>query len=227
MTLFCFGDSWARGAELKEFERPFVHWLSAELGTSYVNYGEDDNSLGMVLNTIVSKSKEITVDDVVIVIVPPDIRWYDEDEENGFYSLTLWQRDDYFKFLKNKTLEWFIYHHVLFIYAIQKILNDIGCRYVMAHNYGQLNPDECKKYDLSIDYSKFLSNESLTNLLSTRRSEWKSYPTHLPSCHRYDEDGPPTHEFSGIYFEGCCDHPNELGHRKISELIFKKLNQFK
>ena len=89
MTVFCFGDSWARGAELKEFEKPFVHWLSAKLGTSYVNYGEDDNSLGMVLNTIVSKSKEITVDDVVIVIVPPDIRWYDEDGENGFYSLSL------------------------------------------------------------------------------------------------------------------------------------------
>lgn len=222
MKIFCFGDSWAAGAELRINQKPFVYWMAQELGITYKNYGANGSSLGLILHTVISKISQITKDDIVVVVIPPDTRWYDQNEEIGFYSVSNWQRDDYLRFLNNKTLEWFVYHHALFIYSIQKLLDDVGCQYILAHNFGQI--DHYKKYNLSIDYSKFLSTESLTELLSEKRSQWQSYPVHLPPEHRYDHDGPPDTEFVGMYFAGCVHHPNELGHKKISEMILKKLS---
>jgi hypothetical protein len=221
-TLYCFGDSWTAGAELQYQEHPFGHWLAESLGNICQNYGQEGSSLGIILHTLISKINQITKNDIVIVITPPDTRWYDQNEQQGFYSVQNWQRDDYFRFLNNKTLEWFIYHHVLFVYAIQKILNDVGCNYILAHNYGQIT--DYKKYNLNVDHSRFLSEQSLTDLLSGHEIEWQGYPTHLPAENQFDQDGPPAELFSGIYFQGCRQHPNELGHKKIADLLLKKLN---
>jgi hypothetical protein len=223
MKIFCFGDSWAAGAELTDNENPFVHWMAQSLKVEYVNYGVARSSLGIILHTLISKIGQITKDDIVIVVVPPDTRWYDENKRRGFYSLSNWSKIDYFKFLNDKTLEWFTYHHALFIYSIQKLLDDIGCRYILAHNYGQI--DDYKKYNLFIDYSKFLSPRSLTDALTENCMNWKSYPDHLLPEHRYDQSGPPPTEFFGIYFEGCISHPNELGHKKIAEMMLTKLQE--
>jgi hypothetical protein len=223
--IFCFGDSWGAGAELKIGENPFIHWVADSLKLEYRNFSKEGDSLGMILHTLVSKNSYISKDDLVLVIIPPDARWYDENEKKGFYTLMNWQRDDYFKFLNNKTLEWFKYHHALFIYTIQKILNDIGCYYVMAHNYGQIR--ETEKYKLKIDYTKFLSDIDLSNLLSEESKTWLSYPEDLPASRRFDQDGPPENLFTGKYFEGCKNHPNELGHKYIAKLILEKYNSDK
>lgn len=217
--VICFGDSWAYGAELERpqiVEHPFVHWVANALDIAYRNYGEEGASLGIVLHRIVSQLAQINKDDIVLVIVPPDTRWYDENEREGFYSLMNWRRDDYFKSLNDKTVEWFKYHHAIFVYTIQKILDDVGCYYIMAHNYGQI--DEIKKFNLSINYSRFLSEIDLTNILSETPHNWFSY------ADRY-VDGPLyNHEFSGKYFTGCVNHPNELGHKRIAELFLEKYN---
>jgi hypothetical protein len=220
--LICFGDSWAAGAELNlQKEQPFVHWIAKELNVPYLNYGKQGSSLGIILHTVISQINNINSDDTVIVIIPPDTRWYDENQEQGFYSLMNWQRDDYFKFVNQKTLEWFKYHHAMFIYTIQKILDDIGCRYVLAHNYGQI--DEYRKYQLNINFNNFLSEHSLTELLSPAPVDWKSYPDHLPQSKRYNEDGPTARIFTGQYFQGCECHPNESGHKYIAQLFLEKL----
>lgn len=219
--IFCFGDSWGAGAELKRGEKPFVYWLASALQADYKNFSKPGYSLGMILHTLVVKHSDIKKDDLVVIIIPPDARWYDENKEKGFYTLMNWQRDDYFKFLNRKTLEWFKYHHALFIYTIQKILNDIGCDYIMAHNYGQIN--ETKKYNLHIDYTKFLNNNDLSTLLSENNKIWLSYPDKLPPENLFDQDGPPDNLFQGKYFEGCKSHPNELGHKRIAELILEKV----
>jgi hypothetical protein len=216
----CFGDSWAYGAELTEPQRqehPFVHWFSRELNLDYKNYGEEGASLGIILHRLVSHIKLIDEQDIVLIIIPPDTRWYDENEKKGFYSLMNWQREDYFKSINNKTLAWFIYHHALFIYAIQKILDDIGCYYIMAHNYGQI--EETAQFNLKIDYAKFLNKIDLTNLLSEIPHNWNSYKDKS----LLDDDGPTyNHEFSGKYFKGCENHPNELGHKRIAVLLLEK-----
>ena len=85
--VYCFGDSWAAGAELARHQKSFVYWLANALDAKSVNYGRNGSSLGIILHTIVSKSQSITTDDVVIVIVPPDTRWYDQNDEQGFYSV--------------------------------------------------------------------------------------------------------------------------------------------
>lgn len=222
--VLCFGDSWAFGAELvqpQHKEHPFVHWVAKELNLPYKNYGEEGASLGIILHRIVSNVKNINPQDIVLVIIPPDTRWYDENEQKGFYSLMNWQKEDYFMSINKKTLAWFKYHHALFVYTIQKILNDTGCYYIMAHNYGQIN--ETAQFNLNIDYDKFLSNTDLTNLLSEVSHVWRSYSEHLPPRNRWDEDGPLyNHEFSGKYFKGTVNHPNELGHKRIAELFLEK-----
>jgi hypothetical protein len=223
--IVCFGDSWAAGAELAHRQHPFVYWVAHEFGVQYVNYGKEGSSLGLILHAMVSNIVNLSKDDIVIVVIPPDTRWYDQNDQQGFYSIQNWQRDDYFKFLNNKTLDWFIYHHALFVYTIQKLLNDIGCQYVMMHNYGQIL--DYKQYSLPIDFSKFLSAQSLTDLLSGHIIEWRGYPDHLPAEHRYDQDGPPPEVFSGVYFQGCKQHPNELGHKKIAEIILRKIRDHK
>jgi hypothetical protein len=223
--IYCFGDSWGAGAELSTEECPFVHWFAKSLGTNYKNYSKEGSSLGIILHTLVETISSIKKDDTVLIIIPPDARWYDENRAQGFYTLMNWQRKDYFKFLNNKTLEWFKYHHALFIYTIQKILTDIGCYYIMAHNYGQIN--ETQKYGLSINYQKFLSDIDLTNLLSEVPTTWLSYPNHLPPDRMFDQDGPPDNIFTGKYFEGCKQHPNELGHKRIAELLLEKYNRDK
>lgn len=217
-TIYCFGDSWAAGAELAEGQHPFLHWVAQRLCMPYQNFGQIGSSLGIILHSIIIHLEKIKSTDVVIVIVPPDTRWYDQSQALGFYTLMSWQRDEYFdKFLNKKTLEWFIYHHSLFIYTIQKLLNDAGCRYIMAHNYGQIG--DYKKYSLPIDYSKFLNEQSLTELLSGHQMEWQSYPGQTALKHT--QDGPPPEMFSGVYFAGCETHPNELGHKKIAELMLE------
>lgn len=221
MRVFCFGDSNAAGAELQPHEHPFVHWFAEKTNAAYTNYGREGSSLGLILHSLVMNQSEITKDDVVLFVVPPDSRWYDENEEQGFYTLMNYQRDDYFKFLNNKTLEWFRYHHALFIYTAQKILNDIGCYYLMTHTYGQV--DEYEKYHLAIDYSKFLSELSITNLLSTNASViWRSYPEVLPKTHQLNQDGPHFYDKESPYFKGTYGHPNELGHKRLADLMFEK-----
>jgi hypothetical protein len=221
-NLIVFGDSWAAGAELSAHEKPFGYWVAQSLNIPWKNYGQEGSSLGLILYTIIKQLALIEKTDLIVVIVPPDTRWYDENEKQGFYSLQNFQRKDYFKFLNNKTLEWFRYHHAVFIYLIQKILEDVGCQYIMAHNYGQIN--EYQKYNLNIDYDRFLDTQSLTELLSYHPIGWKSYPEHLPMNHRYDEDGPSPSVFAGPYFTGCVSHPNESGHKLISQLLINKIN---
>jgi hypothetical protein len=136
----------------------------------------------------------------------------------GFYSLMHYMKDEYFnKFLHQKTMEWFKYHHAVFIYTLQKILDDIGCYYIFAHNYGQI--DGIKAYQLNIDYNKFLSPDSLTSLLMEKNHSWISYPEN----NSVDSDGPQDYEgFCGKYFQGKQTHPNESGHIRIAELFLEK-----
>jgi hypothetical protein len=215
--VYCFGDSWAAGAELdKTSEYPFVHWFSQSTNSEYINYGAEGASLGIILYTLVLNINKLTKEDVVLIIIPPDVRWYDENLEQGFFSLMQWMTEDYMKSLNNKTVEWFKYHHLLFIYTMQQMLNEIGCKYVMAHNYGQLPTNNVYKFP--IDYSKFLNKTDLTNLLSEKHDPWQSYQLKI--------DGPMhEHSWHGKYFEGNVDHPNELGHKKIAELFLEYFNE--
>lgn len=224
VKVFCFGGSTATGYMLDwdAGDKPFVEHFAESLQIPYVNYAEDGSSLGIVLQRLIAHHTEISKDDIVLVIVPPDVRWYDENEEQGFYSLSNYMKEEYYdKFLNNKTLEWFRYHHELFAYSIQKILDDIGCYYIMAHDYGDIN--EWKKYGLNIDFTKFLSDIDIQNLLSTTPQFYDMYPDHIePREHQFMYDGPTSHDLESSYIMADNGHPNNLGHKKLAEIFLEK-----
>jgi hypothetical protein len=205
--VFAFGDSWAYGSELQEGEHPFVHWFAQAVDMPYTNYGREGSSLAMVLKTIVDNLLDISQHSIALVIIPPDVRWYSETEQAGFYTIKDW--DEYVRVAGNHSTEWFTYHHAMFIYTIQKLLDDRGCQFIMAHNYGSI--ERIKKYSLPVDYSKFLHAQDLTSLLSEQVNSWE----------RLFHD-PEAELFTGKYFEGCIHHPNLLGHKRIAELMVEK-----
>lgn len=207
--VFAFGDSWAYGSELQAGEQPFVHWFAQALDTPYANHGVEGSSLAMVFKTLVDNLKTITPDSIVLVIIPPDVRWYSETQENGFYTIKDW--DEYIRVAGDHSMNWFVYHHAMFIYTTQKLLNDCGCRYIMAHNYGSI--ERLQNYSFPIDYNKFLNKKDLTSILSNKFNLWDKL-FHDPEASL----------FTGKYFEGCIHHPNLLGHKRIAELMIEKYN---
>lgn len=215
-NLFVFGDSWGHGSELDlPKEKPFGHWLKLLLNCQHFeNASQPGASLGLVVQRLVGYLKNISDKDLVVIVVPPDVRWYDQSSSQGWFPLYL-EDPRYATFLQDKTVEWFEYHHALFLYTAQRILEDIGCDYVLTHNYGKM-PD-LDSYGLKNQTDRFLSNHSLTTLLSGKDIPWNVY--------QFESDEPPLEVFSGRYFEGKICHPNEEGHKIIAELIFNKINK--
>lgn len=217
-SVFCFGDSWAYGSELGRKEKPFAYWYGKETERRVFNFSEPGNSIGVILKRIEEHLPRIKETDTVLVIIPPDVRWYSQQPGKGFYSIGFGLNEkEYLRFLGKKTSVWFEYHSLLFIYTIQNLLKSKGCKFLLAHNYGHLPSFD--KFNFPIDDEIFLSKNSLTHILSNNAVEdkWKNFEEVGIN------DGPTPEMFSGKYFEGNETHPNELGHKKIAEMFFEKL----
>jgi hypothetical protein len=119
-------------------------------------------------------------------------------------------------FFIDKSNDWFEYHHQLFVFSICEILNKIQCQYLLMHNYGNY-PLENRKYCFSnFHHDKFLSRQSLTQLLTGRETAGTISPLELETTKK--------RHFSGVYFKGCIWHPNQRGHQKIADDILEKLS---
>lgn len=213
-TVFCFAGSWGTSAELPADTPTFGDHFARHFNLPFKNCAKQQHGTGLVLHTLTTKLNEMSSDDIVLVLCPPDIRWYDQTSSGEFVPLTVDDRN-YRYFLGNKQISWFHYHHALFIYSIQKILNDVGCRYLMALDYGNIDP--IKSYPFKIDYNKFVSDQDLTSILvgiaPGHGSSW---------LNTLSEESPSEHIFKGEYFEGCRWHPNAKGHKKIADLFIDK-----
>ena len=180
--LYVFGDSWAEGAELTDSEKPFAPYLAELLNTSYLNLGMCGASLGHILQTIIARVDQLQEDDTVVVIIPPDIRWYSIHENYSFNSLLIGMKE----YDDTLSIEWYIYHHNLFIYTIISMVTQKTKNLVLAHNYGKLIIHEWFTNKINKDY--FLSEDSLTTLLGAE--DW------LENCNKHDrKDGPETENF--------------------------------
>lgn len=219
MKVYAFGGSWAYGSELdfnKEF--PFVKHFSEKLGCNYVNYGEEGAGAGLVLRRISENACCFQEDDIVLVIVPPDVRWYSESANRGFYPIGI-NDDEYKSFIGNKSLDWFVYHHALFIFSIQNLLEFYKVKYIMAFDCG--SAESLDYPGIPIDKNKFVSDQDLLSILSNKTKlqgrVWLGYT--------FLEDGPSKYSFKGKYFKGKLQHPNELGHKKIAEIFLNSYNK--
>jgi hypothetical protein len=208
-SLYCFGDSWGYGAELNFNidEKPFAKLLANEFSYDLKNFSQNNMSLGLITRTISKVADQISNTDIVLVVIPPDSRWYTE-----------WETIDYIEsanFYIDKTDDWFSYHHQLFIFTICEMLKKTGCKYLLMHNYGEFPLHNSEYYFSKFYQDKFLSQNSLTDIL-TGSSNCKIGPIEVEKL----QDG---YLFYGPYFEGNRWHPNQKGHEKIAELIKLKL----
>jgi len=230
--IYCFGDSWGVGAELNINENPFGYWLARDLGEKFINFSVSGNSYPVIVTQIFDnirnrnedspvsklvKIRNILKNDIVLVIIPPDIRWMDE-YKGGFISWNIGpertRNKQYVSWARKKTVVWFRYHASLFTYAIQSAFDSIGCKYLFMHNYGgEFIIDHGFKSLINPD--NFLDiKKSLTTLLGGK-DDYESW--------NLKSDGPRGQMEKNIYFEGNDTHPNELGHKRIAELIKEKI----
>ncbi len=199
--IYCFGDSWGAGAELNRGEKPFVKLFNKP----YKNYSFGSNSYPKIVSQIFDNIHKINNKDIVLIVIPPDTRWMDQNGD-GFIPHML-KDDGYIDWVIDKDEYWFRYHASLFTYSIQSALDSIDCVYLFMHNYGgEFIIDD--RFKSLINTNNFLNiKKSLTTLLEANDEfvAWKG-------------DG-PTLSFNSKYFEGNVNHPNQLGHYRIKELI--------
>ena len=211
--VWSFGDSWCAGHGLQPNEDRFGDVVARYFNAPHTNTGISGSSLGHILHTFTSHCKFINKGDIVLVIVPPDIRWYDISSDNVCSSLFVGTKK-YKNFVKDKSPEWFIYHHSLFIYTIISICESIGANLVLAHNYGKLEFESNFANLIKTNY--FLNKDRcLTSLLGG--NTWSD--NYSPSL---TEDGPPGYIEGHLFLPGDT-HPNQKGHCKIAQLIIDKL----
>jgi len=212
MKILSFGDSWTAGWGLKKHEKNFTEHLSKYFRCTSQNFGISGSSLGHILHTF---SKEIFIakkTDLIVVIVPPDTRWYTEAGDNQVRSL-MSNESAYKNFVKDKTTYWFKYHHCLFIHSMYSICMQKNLNAIFAHNYGNL--DLVKPFNKLVPNNVFLDKkQSLTKLL-----EGQDYDNYS-----LEHDGPPESGGNDNFIPGDT-HPSEQGHRIIAKMLLKKYNE--
>ena len=212
MKILTFGDSWAAGHGLGIGEKNFTDFLSESLRCENKNFGMSGASLGHILHDFTQQIRLIKENDLVIIIIPPDVRWYTQAEDKRFTTLFLGDKK-YKNFVKDKSKYWFKYHHSLFIYTMYNICKELRCNFLFAHNYGMLEIIE--PFASIIPDKVFLDkHNSLTTLLGG--ADYNNYDL------RYD--GPPEY-IIGENFISEDTHPNEKGHKIIADLLLDKYNE--
>ena len=217
IMIYCFGDSWGAGAELKRGEKPFVKLFNKP----YKNYSVEGNSYPIIVSQVFDNIHKINNEDIVLVVIPPDIRWMEQDGK-AFRQFNVLS-DGYREWVIHKDEYWFRYHASLFTYSIQSALDSIGCTYLFMHNYGgEFIIDD--RFKSLINTNNFLDiKKSLTTLLEANDvyQAWEKGESLI--------DGPVSESpfvelknrkvFNSKYFEGTANHPNQLGLYRIKELI--------
>lgn len=209
--LYVFGDSWGYGAELNPGEKPFAHALAIRLNQDYTNLSRQGSSLGEITDKVLAATVNMTEDDYVVVIVPPDTRWYKVHDGFKVQTIKILDEKKHKELVMSYNIPWFIYHHNLFIYAIISAVASKTKKLILAHNYGQLVI--INTFADLIDMNYFLSEHSLTKILSGH--EWENnYVT-------IDVDGPDVIH-PNKFFDGDNVHPNQAGHLEIARLLYDK-----
>lgn len=224
--IYCFGDSWGYGSELDfNHEKPFINLISEELNISFINKSVEGASFGHITHDIITYPN-FNQNDLILIIVPPDIRWYFENINNKISSLMIPNEG----FLTDTTIDeirkselllyvntvthrkvWYKYHQSLFLFTLQEFFRKKNLHFLFAHNYGKLNLHE--PFNDLLSKENFLNfDRSLTSILTNMDD---------PDLIEKQLDGPYKNMFVGEFFEGNGYHPNQLGHYEIKNIILK------
>jgi len=205
--IWVFGDSWAAGYGLKEKEKRFSDHFEGEV----INKGISASSMGHVTADVLKQSPEFKEGDSLVVIIPPDTRWYNIQRDYQTSSIFNDCPEQLSILEIHSYREWYVYHHSLFIYTLINLAKDKGMRLVLAHNYGKL---EIAPF-FDIPDSVFLDRKkSLTHLL---------LGTEVWVDNLRVADKNRMNNVQHDYFIPGDNHPNELGHKIIADMIIAKL----
>lgn len=203
-----FGDSWAEGYGLKKGEKNFSKWIEEFTGEKVANYGKAASSLGDITFNLLKHSEAFSQGDKLIVVTPPDIRWY--QIINKTHATSLFEgMTKYDDFLEDKNKHWFTYHHNLFSMTIVNKALEKGMSVVLMRNFGDLDLWDWSK---NVILPHILDKEqSLTEMLTDKKYNLKS--------------GLDTFEIKQIKeiphpnFIPGDNHPNETGHKIIAKKV--------
>ena len=173
--IYSYGDSWCRGSELTdkdvdvENRRHYTYWISKSLNCPYEIVADCGASFGSIVQQVINDLQKFDSKSLVLIIVPPDVRWYDQDgrdDEEKFRDISSTD-DDYIPLLGvHKGTYWFRWHWSLFLYTLHSMLNQKEIPFITMHNWGKMSEDLLPVYEDLIDWNKHLSQDSLSQLLN-------------------------------------------------------------
>lgn len=246
-TFWNFGDSWAdvSWSDPSENIICYSEILANKLNLNHRNFGRAGSSLGTVTAKFLKYSESFQTGDYVFIMIPSDVRFYrtPSEEERNTYGLG----DDPYEFLNiinsisdkqikqyNNLLElisydlnWFKFHHSLFLTLIYHTCTQKNVKFLMQHNYGNLElysffydqVDLNSFVDIEESFLKKLvvkSKENLNQFEIDGVVKWKTYNKNF-------HDGPSF--FNGKkmqYFRLNDNHPDKEGHELIADIIYDK-----
>ena len=212
---YVFGDSWAEGYGLQKDEKNFSNWIEEFTGTKVANYGQAASSLGHITFDVLKHSTHFTNRDTLVVVTPPDVRWY--EIKSPVQATSLFEgMTKYDEFLENKNVEWFTYHHSLFCMTLVNKALEKGMKVCLMRNFGNLNLWDFAK-DV-VEPNLLDKDNSLTEILTDKKYD---LDTGLTSKGFKLEQ---LKEIQHPNFIPGDNHPNETGHKIIAKKVLDFLN---
>jgi len=226
-SVWNFGDSWAAGFGI-DFKHSYAQHLANRLSVPCINYAEAGSGIGQVVFTLLEQSKQFAPNDLILITIPPDVRWYrytPSHSDTDFTTLEFSHSDQYNKFLSsmNNLMDprFFAWHVGLFITYVVNFCERQGLHLLMQHNYGSLSgiPDV---FDIQ-NYKNYIADPD------SSMWDWLDIPAWTDNFDPGVGDGPPLYtELAGSespYMIPGDNHPNELGHKIIYRKLYEVLQQ--
>lgn len=211
-TLWGFSDSWGAGWGLKQHETTYTELFAKNLKLNCCNESQSGFGLGQILYKFVMHSNNFQENDIVLITVPPDTRWYSTNEPGREHDnfKTMFSTDpDYEKFLEliKGNVFWFEWHHGLFLSMLCFIARETKVKILLQHNYGMIssvpNLEYHKQYFLDFEHSM---------------THWLTGNDYYDYSDAYCGLTTESVKYNN-YFINRDNHPNQLGHKKIADRL--------
>jgi hypothetical protein len=208
-VLVGFGDSWAVGHDLNLGEKCYLELTAQKLNIPFLNFAVGSSSIPHMILQVKEfiKTKYFPKNQYHAVFFLTAVErnfFYDQDTKQVIHvSPGSDSRHDYYKIYNNEYGEFVLNTTVL---ALQRLCNiyDIKDYYMLGWQWANLWPE--------IDCTKFYQQGQIpiTNVFHDQ-------PHIVPLQELIGLTGQPKNKCFGQ----SHDHPNQLGHEKIAEALFK------
>ena len=225
-NLVVFGDSWAYGDELTEYEKPYGQLIAEHLGYNYFNYARIGSSIPALVLQLKKYINDHPDEDTTAIFFLTDysrtVAWENEKEINVIASGAPGDKDavwfdthldsDYYKF----------YHDEFGIFQAENILMALQfiCKRYNIKDYYIIGWTKWDIDTIGVDVDKIYmeGKKSCLELFSDEddpiNPPIKKSITQFYNLYNYDKFIAP---------KAC--HPNQLGHKTIANALIEWINK--